>query len=122
MHVLIADDDAFFRTFYESKLTETGFSVETAADGKQALEKAKQHIPDLILLDIIMPEKNGFEVLQELSNDPQLQKIPVLVFSSLGQEKDVAKAKELGAVDYVNKGTLDFESLLLKIFTVIKPV
>jgi CheY-like chemotaxis protein len=67
-----------------------------------------------------MPNKDGFEVLEVLSKDPNLQSIPVLVFSTLGTEQDVEKAKRLGAVDYVNKSFFDFDNLLAKIQTILQ--
>ena len=120
MKLLLIEDDVFFRKFYVEKLKEKGFEVEEADDGEQGLEKMKAARPDLIILDIIMPVKDGFEVLKAKQVDGGLAKIPVLVFSTLGQESDVAKAKKLGAVDYVNKSLFDFNQLLVKINTLVK--
>ncbi|MBI2641827.1 response regulator, partial [Candidatus Roizmanbacteria bacterium] len=115
MKILIIDDDVFFQKFYLEKLSEKGFQVEVASDGDQGLAKMKLSKPDLILLDIIMPKKDGFEFLQAMRQDPLFKQIPVIVFSTLGQPTDVDKAKSLGAVDYVNKGFFDFENLVAKI-------
>ncbi|MBI5127791.1 response regulator [Candidatus Roizmanbacteria bacterium] len=120
MKVLIADDDVFFRNFYSTKLKENGFIVETASDGDEALEKIKVSKPDLILLDIIMPNKDGFLVLNDLRADQQLSMIPVIVFSTLGQEQDMEKAKTLGAKDYINKSYFDFPKMLEKIKEIMK--
>ena len=120
MKLLLIEDDIFFRRFYVEKLKEKGFDVAEADDGEQGLEKIESFKPDLIVLDIIMPKKDGFEVLKNLQNDSSLKKIPVLIFSTLGQEADVEKAKKLGAADYVNKSMFDFNELLTKINTLTK--
>lgn len=114
------EDDAFFQKFYSIELQEKGYEVIVAENGEIGLKKAPEFKPDLILLDIIMPKKDGFEVLKELAKKPALKKIPVLIFSTLGQEKDVEKAKELGAKDYVNKSFFDLDALLTKISEVMK--
>ncbi len=115
MKVLLIDDDVFFQNFYATKLQESGFEVIVASNGQEGVSMAKQHIPDVILLDIIMPVKDGFVVLQELQADIQTKNIPVLIFSDLGQEEDVKKALSLGAKDFIGKTVLDFETLKNKI-------
>lgn len=115
MRILLAEDDLFFQKFYSTKLAEKGFEIVTVSDGEEAINKVLEVKPDLILLDIIMPKKDGFEVLLELGKDIQTKDIPVIVFSSLGQEQDVEKAKNLGAKDYINKSFYDFDSLVAKI-------
>ncbi len=120
MKILLIEDDTFFREFYAAKLKEDGMEVEIASDGIEGLAQAEKVKPDIILLDIIMPKKDGFEVLQAMSLSAALKKIPVIVFSTLGQESDVEKAKKLGAVDYINKSFFDFEGLKAKIKAVSK--
>lgn len=115
MRLLLVEDDTFFREFYSAKLKAEGMEVEVASDGEEGLKKAAEVKPDLILLDIIMPKKDGFDVLQSLSQNATLKKIPVIVFSTLGQESDVEKAKKLGAIDYINKSFFDFDGLKAKI-------
>ena len=119
MKILLIEDDQFFRKFYAFKLQEQKFEIDQAADGVEGMTKILQGKPDLILLDIIMPNKDGFEVLKEKSQNPAIKNIPVLVFSTLGQEQDIQKAKALGATDYVNKSFFDFEKLLEKIRTML---
>ena len=75
--------------------------------------------PDLMLLDLIMPNKDGFEVLSEISKNESLKQIPIIIFSTLGQESDVEKAKKLGARDYVNKTFFNFDNLLEKVKQII---
>lgn len=120
MRVLIIEDDKFFQKFYASKLKEDGYDVQVASDGQEGLKVAQAFLPNLILLDIIMPRTDGFEVLQQASTIEALNKIPILVFSTLGQEQDVEKAKKLGAVGYINKSFFDYDKLRKKIATYIK--
>lgn len=120
MKILTVEDDHFFQKFYAEKLREQGFTVDVASDGEEGLQKAREFHPDLILLDIIMPKKDGFDVLTDISQDPQLKSIPVLVFSTLGLENDVQKALQLGARGFVNKSLLDFNALLTKIQEITK--
>ncbi|OGK12183.1 hypothetical protein A2859_01010, partial [Candidatus Roizmanbacteria bacterium RIFCSPHIGHO2_01_FULL_37_16b] len=103
MRILLIEDDVFFRKFYVEKLKEKGFEIDEAGNGEEGIEMTRKLRPDLIILDIIMPKKDGFEVLNSLQSDNSLKNIPVLVFSTLGQDQDVEKAKKLGAIDYVNK-------------------
>lgn len=120
MNVLIVEDDVFFQKFYSTKLAEVGFKVDIASDGEQGIVKARDFKPDLIILDIIMPNRDGFDFLQDVAKDENLRKIPILVFSTLGQEQDVQKALKLGADGYVNKTFFDFAKLKEKIEDTIK--
>src|SRR5688572_21267226 len=97
MRILLVEDDKFFREFYALKFREKNIQVDEAGDGEEGIEKVKKNIPDIILLDLIMPKKDGFEFLESLAEINLLSRIPVLVFSTLAQEKDIAKAKQLGA-------------------------
>jgi DNA-binding response OmpR family regulator len=115
MKILLVEDDKFFREFYATKLKEKNLEVVTAADGEEGLAQLQKFTPDLVLLDIIMPKKDGFDVLAEMGKLQLLPKIPVLVFSTLGQEKDVEKARTLGAKGYVNKSFFDFDKLYNRI-------
>src|SRR5579859_2757452 len=103
MRILLVEDDTFFRKFYARKLKENGFEVEEAGDGQEGLEKIEKFKPDFLLLDLIMPKKDGFELLSELQKKPEFKSMPILVFSTLGQEKDIEKARQLGAWGYANK-------------------
>lgn len=122
MKIIIIEDDHFFQNFYSLKLKELGYQVEVASNGQEGLEKIKTFLPDLILLDIIMPVMDGFEVLTALKNDPLLSKYPVVVFSTLGQESDIKKAIELGAKDYINKSFFDFDVFLKRVVTYLPKV
>ena len=113
--ILLAEDDKFISRAYKDGLGRAGFNIITAFDGEEALEKIRQEKPDIILLDIVMPEKNGFEVLEEIKKDSQLKRIPVLILSNLGQERDIEKGKELGVVDYLIKSDYSMTEVIEKI-------
>lgn len=113
--VLLAEDDRFLRKAAGAMLRRQGFTVLTAEDGEEALRIARAEIPDLILLDLIMPKMQGFEVLKVLKCDPQTSAIPVVILSNLGQESDSRAAREMGALDYWVKANLDLEDLVQRI-------
>lgn len=117
--ILLVEDDVFFQKFYTSKLKEEGIEVYAASNGEEGLQKAREIMPTLIILDIIMPKKDGFEMLKDMSQEPMLKKIPVIIFSTLGQEDDIKKAKQLGALDYVDKSSFDFANLKAKIMNIV---
>ena len=121
MKILLIDDDKFFQKFYSVKLKEQGIEIEVASDGEEGILKAQQFVPDLIMLDLIMPKVDGFSFLKKRLGDENLKKIPVLIFSTLGQEQDIENAKNLGATDYINKSFFDFDNLMAKINSIIHP-
>ena len=86
-----------------------------AKDGQEAIQSLKNLKPDLILLDIILPGKSGFEVLEEMRSNPQLQDAPVMIISNLGQEGDIEKGRELGAIEYFVKARTSIDELIRKI-------
>jgi CheY-like chemotaxis protein len=110
--VLLAEDDRFLRRAAEASLRRHGLEVLTAADGEEALRIARAEPLDLILLDVMMPKLDGFEVLSALKQDDATARIPVLVLSNLGQERDVAQAKALGAVAFLVKANLSLQDLV----------
>ena len=101
--ILLVEDDSFIIDIYVTKLKEVGFSVQSAVNGEDALAKIKQGKPDLVLLDIVLPEVNGFEFLQEIKSIPELKNVPVIVLSNLGQKKEVERGLGLGAAKYLIK-------------------
>lgn len=119
--ILLVEDDMFLRNLLTARLGREGFRVESATDGIEALEKIRALRPNLVLLDLILPRKNGFEVLQEIADDPQLASIPVIIISNLGQESDVARGRALGALDYYVKAQLSIDELIAKIREVVPP-
>lgn len=101
--VLVVEDEDFLIKMYDVGLKHEGFEVFSAEDGEKGLALAKEKKPDIILLDLIMPNKNGFEVLEDLKKDPVTQSIPVYILSNLGQEVDVERVKQLGAETFLRK-------------------
>ena len=101
--VLIAEDDRFIRRTAEIALKRQGFTVLTAEDGEAALQQVLTSAPDVVLLDLIMPKVQGFEVLRRLKQNPKTASVPVIVLSSLGQEDDVRRALAAGAAGYLVK-------------------
>jgi DNA-binding response OmpR family regulator len=113
--ILLVEDDVFLRNLLLTRFGREGLRVELAVDGIEAIEKMRSVQPGLVLLDLILPRKNGFEVLQEIADDPQLAKIPVIILSNLGQDSDVTRGKSLGAIDYYVKARLSIDELITKI-------
>jgi len=110
--VLLAEDDRFLRRAAEARLRQHGLEVLTAADGEEALRLARAEPLDLILLDVVMPKLEGFEVLRLLKEDAATARIPVIILSNLGQERDVAQAKTLGAIAFLVKAHLSLQDLV----------
>ncbi|OGM31163.1 hypothetical protein A2803_01665 [Candidatus Woesebacteria bacterium RIFCSPHIGHO2_01_FULL_44_21] len=102
--ILLVDDDALLVRMYQKKMENDGFVVETAADGVEGLKKVLEFKPDLILLDVMMPKLNGFEMLERLKAQEATSKIPVIILSNVGaSEEDIEKGFSLGAVSYLVK-------------------
>lgn len=117
--ILIAEDDKFISNVYRVKLTKAGFEVKIAGDGQEALKILQTFIPDLILLDLVMPIKDGFETLEVIKADERLKTIPVIVASDLGQKEDREKALKLGADGFFIKGDLALDTLIQKIHSIV---
>lgn len=117
--ILIVEDDKFLRDLVVFKLEQEGFGVIEVATADEALEKVKQEKPDLILLDIILPGKDGFIFLQEMKQDASIASIPVIALSNLGQDSEIKKGLELGAKDYLVKASLTPSEIIEKIMMVL---
>jgi DNA-binding response OmpR family regulator len=113
--ILLAEDDRLLRKAAEATLKRKGFTVFTAEDGEEAFRVAKAELPDLVLLDLIMPKRQGFDVLRDLKGCPETARIPVIVLSNLGQERDIQQAMEYGAVAYYVKANLSLEGLVKRV-------
>jgi DNA-binding response OmpR family regulator len=101
--ILLVEDDPFLLSMYVTKFEIENFLVVTAEDGEKGLEKAKSEIPDIILLDILMPKMNGFDVLKNLKEDSKLKNIPVILLTNLNQKDEIERGLSLGADDYLIK-------------------
>lgn len=115
MKILIAEDDKFLANAYRLKLERLGHQVTIAVDGNDTLVEIEKNIPEIIILDLIMPNKDGFSTLEEIKVNPNYKNIPVLVASNLGQDEDIKRAKDLGAVDYVIKSNISLDDLVKKL-------
>jgi len=113
--ILMVEDDQFLRELAIKKFRLAGYEIVTAADGAEALALVEQKQPALILLDIILPGIDGFEVLRALSANAQSKDIPVIILSNLGQESDIDRGKKLGAVEYLVKTEFTLDEILKKI-------
>lgn len=115
--ILVIEDDKFLVKALQDHLKRVGFVVVVAMDGEEGLKLILSEKPDLILLDLILPQKDGFEVLAEISgdSDDKIRSIPILILSNLGQESDVKKGIELGAVDYLIKTEFSMKAVVKKI-------
>ncbi len=103
LRILVVEDTRLLRKIYSEKLTQEGYDVISAGDGIEALEVLRSQPVDLVLLDLIMPKMSGLEVLESMKNDPRTTQVPVLILSNLGQQSDIERGLELGAVDYLIK-------------------
>ena len=112
--VLIIEDDDFFRELVTKKIGST-FDMIEANDGEKGVEMAKKEKPDLILLDLLLPGIDGFEVLNRIKADPELAKIPIINLSNLGQQEDIEKALKLGSNDFLVKSQFDINQIIDKI-------
>jgi twitching motility two-component system response regulator PilH len=112
--ILIVDDSPTERYFLSDVLIKNGFSVSTAENGEEALVKIKADKPQLILMDIVMPGQNGFQVTRAITRDPETQDVPVIICTSKGQETDRIWGLRQGARDYIVK-PIDPQELLAKI-------
>jgi CheY-like chemotaxis protein len=115
--VLIIEDEKILIELLERKIKEDGYEVFTALNGKEGLELVKEVKPDLVLLDIIMPEMDGFEVMEEMNKlqELNLKKVPVIIISNSGQPVEIDKALNLGVRDYLIKAQFDPKEVIDKI-------
>ncbi|MDO8523499.1 MAG: response regulator [bacterium] len=101
--VLIVDDDEFLLEMYAMKFVESGYEVDTAKNGEDAVKKAKTNSPDVILMDVVMPKMDGFDLLRNLKKENAAPNAITLVLTNLGQKEDVDKGMKSGATDYIIK-------------------
>jgi len=113
--ILIIEDDPFLSEMYSAKFIESGFETEVATDGKMGLIKVKSIQPDLILLDIVLPKMDGFEVLKKIKEDESMKDIPVVLLTNLGQKNEVEKGLSLGADEYIIKAHFTPTAVVTKV-------
>jgi len=113
--ILIIEDDPFLSEMYSTKFVESGFETELATDGKAGLVKIKNIKPDLILLDIVLPKMDGFELLKKIKEDESIKEIPVILLTNLGQKNEVEKGLSLGADEYIIKAHFTPTAVVAKV-------
>lgn len=118
--ILIIEDDSFLQGLEANKLEKGGYQVITASTGGEAMKKITEPDIDVILLDLILPDFNGFEILVKIKEIENLKGVPVIVFSNLSEEKDVKKSKELGATDFMVKSNFTLDELIKHINGILK--
>ena len=118
--ILIVEDDKFLRELIVRKLKEENFNITEAIDGEEGIKKIKEEKPDLILLDLILPGIDGFEVFSKMKEDMSLSQIPVIILSNLGQKDDVERGFKLGVVDYLIKAHFTPGEIIEKVKAALK--
>ena len=118
--ILVIEDDKFLRRLITQRLTKEGYNTSEATNGEEGIKKVKEEKPDLVLLDLILPEINGFEVLSRIKGDPDLAPIPVIILTNVDQKEDMEKGLRMGAVDYLIKAHLTPGEIVERIKNVLK--
>lgn len=117
--ILLIEDDKFLRELMNKKLITLGYEVVSAADGESGLVMIKETKPDVVLLDLILPGINGFEVLERAKQDPEIANIPVVILSNLGQGEDIEKGLALGAKDFLVKAHFTPQEIVNKLKNIL---
>jgi len=118
--ILVIEDDKFLRDLISQKLIKEGYDIAEAVDGEKGVESAKEEKPDLVLLDLILPGIDGFEVLSRIKSDPSSAQIPVIILSNLGQKDDIERGLKMGAADYLIKAHFTPGEIIDKIRVILK--
>lgn len=118
--ILIVEDDSFLQGLASTKLEKEGFTVSAASNGDEATKVLNSDMPDMVLLDLILPGVDGFGILKGIRENPNTAKIPVIVFSNLSEDADVKHAKDLGATDYMVKSNFTLDELADRIKEILK--
>jgi len=113
--ILIIEDEEIISNLLAKKLSQVGYEVKTAFNGQEGLEILEQEKPDLVLIDIVMPKKDGFETISEVKGDPTLKDIPIIIISNSGQPVELDKAKEMGVNDWFIKTDFDPQEVIQKV-------
>lgn len=114
-HILIAEDEEFLVRAVKDNLVSEGYTVSVAMDGEAVAEEIKRRKPSLILLNLLLPKKNGFDVLRNIKANPEWQLIPVIILSNLGEDSEIKRGLELGASDYFVKSQHPIQEVMDKV-------
>lgn len=118
--VLVVEDDSFISLFLEQKLNEMNYRTIVAATTGLAKQELERNQVDVILLDIILPDENGFSFLEKIKKDDQLRNIPVIILSNLGQQSEIERGRRLGAVDFLVKGNYSPTEIVERVAKILK--
>ena len=113
--ILIIEDEELLSNLLKNKLSELGYEVSVASNGLEGFQAIKEIVPDLILLDLVMPKMNGFEVMRKMQEDDSISNIPIIIVSNSGQPVEIDKAKKLGAKDWLIKTEFDPQEVIDKV-------
>lgn len=117
--ILLVEDDQFLIDIYKKKLTTSGFEVEVAETGRKAIFKAKEFKPDLIVLDVVLPEMEGWEALKQIKANPETKNIKAIFMSNLSQREEIEKGLKAGALKYLIKSQYTPSEVVLEIKKII---
>lgn len=118
--ILIIEDDMMLNKIFQTKLSLVGYQISSAYDGAEGLAMISTYQPHLILLDLMLPKKNGFEILEAVKKDVKTSTIPIITLSNLGQTADIQKGIALGAVDFLVKSNVKLEAVVDKVNIVLQ--
>jgi|SRR3989338_6793640 len=118
--ILLVEDDPFLADIYTTKFKEAGFEIEVTGDGDEVLSKIKESKPDLLLLDIVLPHLDGWEIMEKIRGTDGLENLNIIILSNLGQKSEVEKGMKLGAVKYLIKAHYTPSEIVEEIKKVIK--
>lgn len=118
--ILLVEDDDFLRDIYALKFQKSGFDIRLAEDGLQALAKIEEKVPQFLLLDVVLPHLDGWQVLKKIQENPKFKKIITIVLSNLGQKEEVDKATALGARKFLIKAHYEPEQVIREVEKILK--
>ena len=118
--VLIVEDDVLLLEILARNFSKSGFDVNIAINGEECMKVLGSIKPDIVLLDIVMPVMDGFEVMQQIRSSTELSAVPVIVLSNLGREEDIQRAKDLGAKGFMIKSNFTVDEIVAKVSDILK--
>lgn len=120
MKILVVEDEEILSEVLKEKFKREGYEVMVAVDGDEIISKTKKFMPDMVLLDLLLPKKDGLTILKELKDDPALKNIPVIIFSGLSDDENIKKGIQLGALDYFVKTQHPLAQIIDKVNAYLK--
>jgi DNA-binding response OmpR family regulator len=118
--ILLVEDDAFVSDIYQTKISSEGFDMMVAENGLEAIKRLEEKIPDLILLDIVMPYMDGIDTLKKIKAEEKWKKIPIILLTNLSEKDKIKEALEIGATDYLIKSHFTPSEVISKVNMVLK--